>query len=214
MQVSGWEMSTPGYRGPGDRPGDSLQEVGIQGESSKWTQHLENLCLAQGSAGCSDLRAGRHQALCPGWSPLLVQKFSARPSASVTGKAWKPSKKGNGQEGIPRETTAPWRRTDGTREADWGGTWGPTSVPRTGGGHMPHPASVPDAGTAHTLLTFPSGHRDLTATQGSRACVLGTCPLLAARGGQPSPAGGEAKARCRGRALGKDSEGQGHLAFL
>ena len=191
-----------------------MQEVGIQGESSKWTQPLENLCLAQGSAGCSDLRAGRHQALCPGWSPLLVQKFSARPSASVTGKAWKPSKKGNGQEGIPRETTAPWRRTDGTREADWGGTWGPTSVPRTGGGHMPLPASVPDAGTAHTLLTFPPGHRDLTATQGSRACVLGTCPLLAARGGQPSPAGGEAKARCRGRALGKDSEGQGHLAFL
>lgn len=57
-----------------------------------------------------------------------------------------------------------------------------------------HPASVPDAGTAHTLLTFPSGHGDLTATQGSRAYVLGTCPLLAAGGGQPSPAGGEGKA--------------------
>lgn len=60
----------PRVRGLGDRPRDSLQEVGIQGEPSKWTQHLENLWLAQESAGCPDLRAGWYLALCPGWSPL------------------------------------------------------------------------------------------------------------------------------------------------
>ena len=183
-------MSTRGYLGPGDRLGDSLQEVGMQDEASTQTQHLEKLCLAQGPEGCSDLGAGWHEALCPGQSPLLVQKFSARPSASVTGKAWKPSKKGKGQEAISRETTAPWRRTDGCREADQGGMWGPTSVPRIGGGHMPGPASVSDAGTAHTLLTFPSGHGDLMAIQGTRAYVLGACPLLCRWGKESS--------RCRG----------------
>lgn len=69
-------MSTLGYRGPGDRPGDSLQEVGIQGESSKWTQHLENLCLAQGSAGCSLGLAGTRPSAQAG---LLSRSRSSQP---------------------------------------------------------------------------------------------------------------------------------------
>lgn len=178
-------MSPWGYLGPGDRLGTACR---------KWeckTSPQLRLSTWRSSASLRGLQAARTSGrTAPGPLPRLVQKFSARPSASVTGKAWKPSKKGNGQEGLSRETTAPWRRTDGSREADRGGTWGSTSVPRIGGGHMPGPASVSDAGTAHTLLTFPSGHGDLTAIQGTRAYVLGACPLLCRWGKESS--------RCRG----------------